>query len=556
MNYIKMFDADANNLINPDFIADKFKSEFITLKQLIDRKRRGAVSCDYYRQRATCSWTKDQVNKMLSWVCNGMPLPQIYICEKKINGSKYSYIIDGNHRVKNLELFINDQLVIKKNGAEHTIVTYKDYITENGEKVLDEYGCAQFELKQFDIIGKYFSEFPEDIQDRIYSYNIGVTTFMECTDDDIAYYMRNYNNHTQMNSVDKAMTSVHENTVIKLNLLSRHDFFRDKTAIKANTLKGGGGRRICMEVILASYFLNDWNNKFNKNVEFFDANVTDMHFANLERELDRLYEVVNEEDKKLFMINNMYLYLTLFHRFTKYDIDDCKFIEFLHIFNSELIDKRINGDCYRDVLQLGGSKKRSIVERKLSILTDLMEEYFGISENDELYNEESDEELDEVFCEDVDELTNNKAASSSDVEEYADYLFLESDYYNMIANDEPYEFCRKLASDISNYIGCNDKNTLEYYTDSLYEYVTDQNINCEELITTENTPALIAMIKYFEENDDEIELSDITEWFNKCELMYSCKADEYIGKDNDYRFNRFLNCWKDLAELSVNRTIA
>ena len=539
---------DAIELLNPDFISDKFKSEFITLKQLIDRKCRGAISCDYYRQRATCSWTNDQVNKMLSWVCNGMPLPQIYICEKKIKGKKYSYVIDGNHRLKNLELFINDQCVIKKNGAEHTLITYKDYIIENGEKVLDEYGSAKFELKQFDVTGKHFSEFPEDIQDRVYGYNIGITTFMECTDGDIAYYMRNYNNHTQMNAVDKAMTRVKENAVKKLNVLSRHDFFRDKTSIKPKTLKGGGGRRICMEVIIADYFMTDWKDKFDKNVEFFDNNVEDIHFLNLQRELDRLYAVTSEDDKTLFKINNMYLFLALFHRFTKYDIDDERFIEFLHAFNNELIDRQINGDCYRNVLQLGGSKKRSIVERKLSILTDLMEEYFGISDNDDLYGEESD---DEEFA------TEDKvAAAPSDVEEYTDYLFLGNEYYKMISKDESYESCRKLAHDISNFIGCTDEDDLEYYTRSLYEYITDEKTDCDEFVNIENTPALIAMIKFFEEHDKEIELSDILEWFNKCSVMYSCKEDEYYGKDNDYRFNMFFNCWKDMIELSVNTTVA
>ena len=174
-------------LENPDFIADKFKSETITLGQLVDRRRRGALSCDYYRQRATCSWSNDQIYKMLSWVCNGMPLPQIYICEKKINGCKYSYIIDGNHRVRNLELFINDQVVVRKNGAEHTYVTYKDYLVDdNGNKILDNYGSAKFELKQFNIIGKKFSEYPEDLKDRILGYNIGITTFLDCEDDDIS----------------------------------------------------------------------------------------------------------------------------------------------------------------------------------------------------------------------------------------------------------------------------------------------------------------------------------------------------------------------------------
>lgn len=525
-------------LNTPDLIDSKFKSDFITLKQLIDMKRKGAVSCDYYRQRATCSWTRDQVNKMLSWVCNEMPLPQIYICEKFVNGNKYKYIIDGNHRVKNLELFLNDQIVIKKNGAEHTMITYRDYVIENGEIVKDEYGSAKFELKQFDIIGKPFSEFPEDLKDRIYSYNIAVTTFLFCNDEDIAYYMRNYNNHTQMNIVDKAMTSIHEDIVIKLNSLSRHDFFRDKTAITKKSLKGGGGARTCVEVIMMCYYMNEWNSDFNKNIDFFDNHVTDIQFATLERELDRLYEVVSEKDKKLFRISNTYLYLALFHRFTKYeDIDDERFIDFLHAFNDGLNRKWINGDCYEEVIKLGGSKKRSTVERKLLILTDLMEEYLGLVD-------ENDCETEEKVC----------ISDHDNLKEYVDYLF-DSHYFDIVSNgSESYSECHELANRISEYVDCDDSQTLEYLTTSLDDYIEDAKVEESSFISIENTPALIKMISYFEQ--DKTDLTDIIEWFEKYSLMYSCTSDEYNGKDSNYRYSRFISFLKDMIELSVNQTVA
>ena len=542
--------SDFVALENPDFIADKFKSETITLGQLVDRRRRGALSCDYYRQRATCSWSNDQIYKMLSWVCNGMPLPQIYICEKKVNGCKYSYIIDGNHRVKNLELFINDQIVVRKNGAEHTFVTYKDYLVDDsGNRILDEYGSAKFELNQFNIIGKKFSEYPEDLRDRILGYNIGITTFMNCTDDDIAYYMRNYNNHTQMNSVDKAMTDISEGKVIKLKTLARHDFLRDKTGITLKTLNAGGAVRICMETIMACYYLENWKS-FKKNMSFFDMNATDYQIATLERELDRLYEVTGEEDRKLFKSSMTFLYLTLFHRFTNYDIDDDKFIEFLHMFDDNLHSEHVDGDSFDEIVKLGGTKGKGVIERKLRILTDLMESYLGISEECDEYDDEDGNPVEVVDVKD----TENNTELGTVIHNYTNFL-LDSSYYDYISKGNySYSDCYKLAYDIVDCTKCTNETLLEYYTEMLDEYIGECEMEMNELANVSNTPALIGMIKYFD--DENIATEDIEKWFKTYSLIYSSDPNKFIGKESKYILNEFLNNWRNSRELEANKGVA
>lgn len=550
---------EKNVVVNPYYISDKFRTEVITLKQLIERKQRGMISCDHKRQRATCSWTNDQIYKMLSWVCNGMPLPQIYICEEIDEDEiKRSYIIDGNHRIKNLELFLTDQIVIRENGAERYLIKYKDYFTdENGNKIMDEHNTAKFKFSQFDIIGKPFSEFPEDLKDRIYSYNVGVTTFLNCTDEDVAYYMRNYNNHTQMNSVQKKMTEFNGDFVDILNILGKHDFFTDKTGMSSKTLNGNARFRICIETLMACYYMNDWGS-FNSNCDFIQSNREESQVATMERELDRLYEVVGEEDKKMFKANNTFLYLTLFHRFTKYDIDDKWFIEFLHKFNETLHSKEINGDCYDYVTKLGGSKQKSHVERKLRIMTDLMEEFLGVNEE---YDDNDDDDDDEIIENDSVKIPMERKEIDNCIEEYADYLF-GSQYYKEISDDNAsFNSCHDLSYDIIEFNKCYDKDLLEYYTESLNEYVDDLSIigelNLKEndgFISIENTPALIKVIRTFEDNS--IELNKIQNWFNKCSKLYSINESEFIGKDDEYRFNFFMNVWKNINMTENNKVVA
>ena len=360
--------------------------------------------------------------------------------------------------------------------------------------------------------------------------------------------MRNYNNHTQMNSVDKAMTDISEGKVIKLKTLARHDFLRDKTGMTLKSLNAGGAVRICMETIMACYYLEDWKS-FKKNMSFFDANATDYQIATLERELDRLYEVTGEEDRKLFKSSMTFLYLTLFHRFTNYDIDDDRFIEFLHMFDDRLHSEHVDGDSFDEIVKLGGTKGKGVIERKLRILTDLMENYLGISEECDEYDED-DDAVEVVAMEDAEDSTELGTV----IHDYTNYL-LDSSYYDYISKGNySYNDCYKLAYDIVDCIKCTNETLLEYYTEMLDEYLDDDKRENNDLISVGNTPALIGMIKYFD--DENIATEDIEKWFSTYSLIYTSSSDRFVGKDSKYILNEFLNNWRNARELETNKGVA
>ena len=57
---------------------------------------------------------------------------------------------------------------------------------ENGNRVLDDDGIPMFEMKICDVIGKFYKDLPEDLRKRFNNFNVNVTKFFNCTDEQIA----------------------------------------------------------------------------------------------------------------------------------------------------------------------------------------------------------------------------------------------------------------------------------------------------------------------------------------------------------------------------------
>ena len=62
------------------------------------------------------------------------------------------------------------------------------------------------------------------------------------------------------------------------------------------------------------------------------------------------------------------------------------------------------------------------------------------------------------------------------------------------------------------------------------------------------------MIKHFE--DKFSDLNKIQKWFIECGKQYSNNESDFIGKDDEYRFNFFINVWKTINETGNNKVVA
>jgi len=423
-------DKEMENIIPID-VTDNYRMDKFPLGSLLDDMKDGKINRKHILQRKPYQWTDRQVNKFLSRVLNGQPIPEIVICEQIVNGKKKSHLIDGLQRLSYSELFRGDGLVIKLDGAEFYEIPYKEYkYDEEGNSLLDEEGDALFEEKIFNVIGKKFSELPKFLKERFNKFNINVTTYFKCTDDQIAYHIRNYNNQEGMNKSQYEFTGVDINIANKIKDISEnHSFFKDDYGkyTGKNKIKGDIDK-VVVESIMAINFLDNWKKEVKDSFSFINENVTDSMFDSFKNSLDRLCKVVDKEIKNIFTTTNSPVWFAVFEKFKTFNLPDIRFKDFVKYISDSLDIITIDGELFKDIYKSKNTRDKKIITGKVNGLISLMYNFLDVDDSrfEEFYTDEENfishvlhidlEEVHndmELYDESLDNLTDNTIRDGS-----------------------------------------------------------------------------------------------------------------------------------------------
>lgn len=366
-----------DNMIPID-VTDNYRMDKFPLGSLLDEMRDGKINKKHILQRKPFQWTERQKNKYLTRILNGQPIPEIVICEQMVNGKKKSHLIDGLQRLSYAELFRADGIVIKRDGAEFYDIPYKEYkYDHNGKVFLDKEGDALFEEKIFHVLGKRFSQFPEFLKERFHKFNINVTTYFHCTDEQIAYHIRNYNNQKGMNKSQYEFTGMHIDIANKIKDISEnHPFFKDNYGkyTEKNRVKGDMDK-VVVESMMAIYFLKDWKKEVKDSFSFVNAHATEEMFDSFQDSLDRLCHLVDKEGKEMFSITNSPIWFAVFDQFKKEKIPDIQFKKFIMYVKESMDELKVNGESFLSVYKSKSTRDRAVVVGKVQGLIKLMDEF-------------------------------------------------------------------------------------------------------------------------------------------------------------------------------------
>lgn len=387
-----MEDYKMENIIPID-VTDNYRMDKFPLGSLLDDMKDGKINKKYILQRKPYQWTERQKNKFLTRVLNGQPIPEIVICEQTVKGKKKSHLIDGLQRLSYSELFRCDGIVVKMDGAEFYEIPYREYQYDcEGNPLLDEDGDALFEEKTFNVIDKKFSELPQFLKERFNKFNINVTTYFKCTDAQIAYHIRNYNNQEGMNKSQYEFTDVDVNIAAKIKEISEnHSFFKDDYGkyTKKNKIKGDVDK-VVVESIMAINFLGNWKKEVKDSFSFVNSNVKDFMFDSFKNSLDRLCKIVDKEIKNIFTTTNSPIWFAVFEKFKTFNLPDVRFKDFVKYVNDSLDTITIEGELFKDIYKSKNTRDKRIVTGKVNGLISLMCDFLEIdgSKYEESYADE------------------------------------------------------------------------------------------------------------------------------------------------------------------------
>ena len=142
-------------------------------------------------------WSNEQVNELIVTILTEDYIPPIILAE--VDNSQL-WIVDGGQRSSSFNKFRYGNYKVTS-AIENSIIPYK-------KKGRDEYGNIEWQDAVFDIKNKTYDKLPEELKKKFNEYQIETAIHEDCDPHRIAQLIKRYNNHTSMNTNQKAVTYV------------------------------------------------------------------------------------------------------------------------------------------------------------------------------------------------------------------------------------------------------------------------------------------------------------------------------------------------------------
>ena len=460
--------------------SENYRTDKYSMYSLIQDKKNGDMNCNYILQREPFQWNKEEANRYFCRILSNLPIPEIILCEQKKKGLTISHLIDGLQRLSYAEAFKENRIKIGSAGAERHLIQYRDYVLdENGNRVLDEDGLPEYEMKVFDVIGKYYKDLPDELKKRFNNFNINVTKFFDCTDEQIADHIRDYNNHASMNKEQSGLLNVSADIAVHIKKISqKNSFFKNCGKFTDNNSIKGKRERVVVESLMLLFFRESWRANLDSIYKFVNENASEQQFMKLNSQFNRLELALGDNNKKLsevlFTPTTMPMWIAVFDKFTTYNMEDSRFVDFLNAYNTELKDKDINGVSMADFKDQQ-TKKKTTITGKIDLLVQLMNEFLHIEQKTE--NKEVEDSTTVASEKDFVHSVIEADVTDDDMQDYKDYI---EDTVRMSSPLYHQAYPALLA--MAAYVYSCDKDDefnkfINGYANNTYEFTTDQNVN-------------------------------------------------------------------------------
>ena len=513
--------------------SERTKSTSYSIESLSKQLRQHRLRDNHPLQRTSGQWNLLTKSELISDILQGNSLLQIVISEEIKAGIIMHWLIDGKQRSTNLKDYLEDGFAISKNVQRYMIEYQSDKTDEDGNVILNEDGFPIPESKVFDIRGKKFSQLPEELQDKFRDYQVPVLLNLNCTKKDIAYDIARFNRCRPMNVSQSGWLGLEESYAEYVDKILKMDFFKvdcNKSSYSSTNIKNGSLRRIIIEAIMTSKYLNHFDKDFGKMCAYLTENANESVFIDFYLTLEKLSNVLRGDTSDIFNNKNSFLWFALFDKFLEYSVEDDKFNEFIQEFKATLHNKEIDGVTYDCLNGQKGTKDRSSVTKRFNHLLTLMREYLHIEDSVEESTEEPESEVVENDLFDTEtveespekpvitEVTEHSAIGNTEIEHVS----------GEVVDNDTLDFVKE----------CVDKNVtnidVSYYEDDLNTITKDVQ---SKLLDEVNRKSLIAVIAYAYMQDENYE-----EWF-----------EDYFKRINTYEVDQkknYLNMTNDLISFN------
>lgn len=514
------------------------KNTNYSIASYVKKLNNDTIRGDHSLQRNSNQWSCEQKYNLITTVLNRYPIPEVILAEQIRPYGVENWLIDGKQRLTNLSDYRNDLFKVGRN-AERPVIQYQAAVRDkSGNIVLDKNGFPQYENREFDVRGRYYSDLPEELKERFNDYTISAVQYLSCSDDDIEYHIRRYNAAKPMSAAQKGITHLGEQYARVVKKLSQHMLFKDQANFRISEFSNGTMDRVITESMMVIFFLSDWRKKQEDICSYLKVHVKMSDFEHFEHLLDRLSENITPDVSELLNAKEAFIWFGLFEQFSKLGIKDEMFIAFMRDFKSQLHNQKVKGASY-DELNIRSTKDKSIVIRKLSVLETLMNRFLKIKQAKKREGFQVQEGL---FKKYIGEFKAMDIVRKMNIKPETDRIRIAAESLMMVTG-------KKTGPDkkIQDFIQ-NPETTNAEIEDTLFclSCLNDWTRNISQnsaVFCSMNLPALVKLVWYTSEKElaDEIVLP----WFNQ--YFHNYKSDGKTVKSGEELYERMRNSLEQYA---------
>ncbi|MDE5893883.1 MAG: hypothetical protein K2H45_13260 [Acetatifactor sp.] len=370
---------------------NEYRIETITAGQYLKQVKEDTVRSDQDVQRLSGAWNPEMKNSLIYTVLSRrFFVPNLILAEENIGyGLKQTWIVDGCQRTAALmEFRYGNYKVTSK--LENYIIPYKrKKINKKGDIVRDNSGNIEWVVEQFDLRNKSFDMLPEELKEKFDGSQLSVAIYQDCSMSDVSELVRMYNNHVSMNSAQKSFTYIDKYARQIRSIVNNNRFFLDCGNYSPTEKNKGVLERVIAESVMLMNHFDNWK-KLTKDVcKYLNDKASKEEFDTIDDYFTRLSPFADKEKSpdiaKLFTSKNTFIWIALFDKFTKYNLDDHRFGDFLKAFVTELQFKVFDGKNWEEIDNETGTKDKSVISRKLIYLENLLREYLNVEKKEDIY---------------------------------------------------------------------------------------------------------------------------------------------------------------------------
>jgi len=356
----------------------KIRKQTYSLDQYLKLMKNETIRTDQECQRLSGQWNNNMVNELIATVLTDNYIPPIILGEETVNGITRQWIIDGLQRSSSLSLFRYGNTRITKTVEENLITYQRKVLDESGNPKRDAKGEIIWETAACDIRSKTYNQLPEELKDRFDGYQIEVVINQDCDTAEISKLVRKFNNHTAMNTNQKAFTYI-DNFAADIRRVTENKFFLNIYSGTARARINGTFERIIADMVLLCNYPDEYRKESKKNFEWLNENSNIYDFESLDKLLTKLTDSleITKEIKALFDVKHAHILIAVFKAFVESGHEYKSFGNFLDWFVNDGNKTVIDGKNWEDLNGATHSTRdKNIVLGKLHYLMALTRQYF------------------------------------------------------------------------------------------------------------------------------------------------------------------------------------